>query len=457
MDRRIPDDVTALAGLKYTCACGTTHRIHTRKVLIDHAAIKRLPDIIDELGLPKTAWILADDNTFAAAGERVRHVLRQAGVAVEHTILKAQGGYIGADEAYLAQARAGMWNRAGLVIGVGSGTINDLARMLIKDRRIPYVVVATAPSMNGYGSPISAFLENGIKVTIPSAPTDAIIADLDVLAAAPVEMAQAGFGDLLAKNTSNTDWFLAALVRNDYYCDLPVEIVRRATARTTQIASDIRRRTSETIKALTEGLIAGAFAMDAAGVTSPASGGEHLISHYLEMVAHLHDMQPPMHGQQVAVGTIIASTLYEVLRKIDTDKIDFEQLVEKYPDWPTQEAHVRQEHGDLVESVLPEVRKQHLGPDQYRDRLQTIRAAWPELCRHIDTHVLRADDIRSAYLAAGTPTKAGDINIDPALLRKAVRLAHHVRDRYTILHLIADLGLTDTLADQALTQAGVRG
>ena len=375
MDYPAPDDLEHLAGWQYACACGRTHAIRTRKVLIDPGAIQSIPHVIDELHLPRTAWMLADDNTFAAAGRTVLRTLRHAGIAVEYTILKPHAGYIGADETYLAQARHGVWDRAELVIGVGSGTINDLARMLAQERNTQYIVVATAPSMNGYGSPISAFLEKGIKLTIPSAPTDAIIADLDVLTAAPLEMAQAGFGDLLAKNTSNTDWFLAGLIRNDPYCTVPVDIVRRASARTAQVAGDIRTRAPHAIKVLTEGLIAGAFAMDAAGVTSPASGGEHLISHYMEMVAHVRNVQPPMHGQQVALGTIIASTLYELLAEIDIDAIDIDTLVAAHPDWPTREAHVRREHGELADIIMPEVRKQHLTPTQYRDRLLADAAA----------------------------------------------------------------------------------
>jgi len=426
----ILDDVKRLAGWQHKCDCGKTHTIGTGKVVLESGAIDRLPAVIEELELPRTAWVLADENTHRAAGERVVKILQDNGVTTESTVLKAEGdGYIGADDAYLAQARSEVWQDAKLFIGVGSGVINDLARILVSEFNARYVSVPTAASMNGYGSPISALIENGVKITRPAPITEAIIADLDVLAAAPVHLAQSGFGDLLAKNSSNADWYMSGQIVKVYYCPLPVEIVRRASEKTIQFAPGIKNRDPQAISALTEGLIAGAFAMDSAGDTAPASGAEHLISHYLEMYAHLKDYQPPLHGEQVALGTLIAAALYEKMRQVDIEKIKFEKLADAYPTWSERERQIRNDHGELAEIILDEARAQHLEKKEYRRRLQTIRSEWNKLWQALEGRMLGSEQVRGAYLSAGTPTKAKDLDIPPDLVVKAYRLGKDIRQR----------------------------
>jgi len=456
MTVEIPGDVVKLAGWRMKCSCGIEHKISTKAVVLEPRAIERLPAVIQQQNLPKTVWLLADENTFAAAGDRVCQILKKSGLAVETTILKAgETGYVGADEEYLAQARRGVWDQAEVFVGVGSGVINDLARLLVAERKTRYIAVATAASMNGYGSPISAVIENGVKVTKQSAPTDVIVADLDVLTAAPVHLSQSGFGDLLAKNSSNADWHIAGLVTGGYYCQVPVNIVRRLSERCVPVAPQIKHRDPAAIRILTEGLIGGAFAMDAAGVTAPASGGEHLISHYMEMVAHLANYPPALHGQQVALGTLIAAALYEAIRRIDIDRIDFNRLADEYPDWPERERQIVREHGSLAEIVMPEAKAQHLTRDKYRARLETIRRSWPKIWQYLDDTMLSTKQIRQAYLAAGTPTRAKDLAIPPELVAKAYHLARDIRARYTILHLAGDLGLLDPLAQEVFDASGV--
>lgn len=456
MPPHIPDNISELAGWQMACSCGKSHKVNTQQVILAPGAIDKLPAAIDERRLPRNVWLLADVNTYPAAGQRVCEVLREKNIAVETTILEPnETGYICADDDYLTRARNGIWDGAELFIGVGAGVINDLARLLVAERKVPYIVVATAASMNGYGSPISAVIENGVKVTKISAATDLIIADLDVLADAPVHLSQSGFGDLLAKNSSNADWYISGRVIGAYYCDRPVEMVRRAGERCLQVASKISDRDPQAIRVLTEGLIAGGFAMDAAGVTAPASGGEHLISHYMDMVAHLENYQPPLHGQQVALGTLIAAALYEKIRQVRIEKIDVDGLVNAYPDWPKRQQQLRAEHGELAEIIMPEAKAQQMTADQYRKRLATIGKNWQTIWHDLEGKIMSTEQIRNAYLAAGTPTRARDLDIPGELIVKAYRLARDIRSRYTILHLAGDLGLIDELADEVLEMAGV--
>ena len=59
------------------------------------------------------------------------------------------------------------------------------------------------------------------------------------------------------------------------------------------------------------------LAMSVAGSSSPASGGEHLISHFIDMTAHAYDLPYDFHGCQVGVGTLTTAFIYEKLKALD--------------------------------------------------------------------------------------------------------------------------------------------
>ena len=68
------------------------------------------------------------------------------------------------------------WRRSGArarsadaLVAVGSGTINDLCKYAAAKDGKPYVVFATAPSMNGYTSMNAAITVDGHKKTLPAA------------------------------------------------------------------------------------------------------------------------------------------------------------------------------------------------------------------------------------------------------------------------------------------------
>jgi glycerol-1-phosphate dehydrogenase [NAD(P)+] len=152
---------------------------------------------------------------------------------------------------------------------------------------------------------------------------------------------------------------------------------------------------------------------------------------------------------------LIAAALYKAIRRINIDRIDFKRLAGDYPDWPERERQIVREHGNLAEIVMPEAKAQHLTRDNYRAHLETIRRSWPKIWQYLDDTMLSAEQIRQAYLAAGTPTRAEDLAIPPELVVKAYHLARDIRARYTILHLAGDLGLLDQLAEEVFDASGV--
>ena len=454
-------ELNGLLGTSTECSCGRCHVVPTRRALVGAAVLDRLPGLLAELRLDGPALLTADPNTWEVAGRRVGQLLRSSGTSVQDLILASQTAHgLEATAEIAAEVEARMRGAFAFAVAVGSGTINDLTRLPASNLGIPYVVVATAPSMNGYTSAIAAILEGGIKRTLPCAPPVAVVADTDILAAAPREMTAAGFGDLLSKATSSADWKMASLVRGEYYCDRPVEVVEEAERRCRANAAAIGRGDPGAIEGLIVALLQSGISMAMAGSSAPASGGEHLISHYWDMTASARGRRPRLHGEQVAVASLICASLYEALRALPLSEVGIQRALQQRPDTAellaASRAHLAPLLGDeIAEGIARELAAKHLDRDGVEASLARIgespSAFWSAL-----TPILRPGaELRDALAAAGAPTTIGQLGIPPAELRDAFIHAREIRGRYTVLDLAFDLGMLEDLRDEVIEASGV--
>ena len=183
-----------------------------------------------------------------------------------------------------------------------------------------YVIVGTAPSMDGYASATSSMTMDGLKISLGSKCADMIIGDLDILCNAPVKLMRSGLGDMLAKYVSICEWRIAHVITGEYYCEEIAKLVRASLKKCVDQAEGLLKRDKAAVKAVFEGLVVCGAAMKFAGVSRPASGVEHYISHIWDMRAAEFDTPAELHGIQCAIGTLIAVGLYEKLVKIVPDQ-----------------------------------------------------------------------------------------------------------------------------------------
>ena len=105
-----------------------------------------------------------------------------------------------------------------MIVAGGSGVINDICKIVANVSNKYYVIVGTAPSMDGYASDGAAMILGGMKETVKAGLPRAIIADTEVLKDAPMEMIKAGYGDIIGKFSALCDWKLATAVNGEYFC-----------------------------------------------------------------------------------------------------------------------------------------------------------------------------------------------------------------------------------------------
>jgi len=360
------------------CPCGLPHRIPTREADLRSGALERLLEIVDQFFPKGPVLCAADGNTWPVAGEAAVDMLQEHGRKIDVHRTGQPSAQAHADretvDALVTAVRVS--GPAGL-LAVGSGTINDICKSAATMTDRPLITVATAASMNGYPSAISALTDRGVKITEPCRPPAAIIADPDILATAPSRMAAAGFGDLLSKNASTADWLVGHVLFDESFCEFSAAVAEEAVSHCIADADLIKANRPEGLSVLIEALLRSGISMVLAGSSAPASGGEHLISHLWDMTAHWHGRTPALHGEQTGVTTLISLCLYAKLLSLDVDGLRSRLTCRSVAKTPAAfDAFIRNRFHELADGVLPFARQKFFDAETLQQRQNHILSSW---------------------------------------------------------------------------------
>ena len=389
--------------IRFDCTCERkSHAAPLEAYEISSGALDRLTAILADY---KKIYVVCDQNTYRAAGERVISLLRAADKL--HHFLVLEGEWVLPNADTLGKillnlnppdAKSDIFAFSplpDLILAVGSGTVNDSCRLVSYRLQLPYGVVATAPSMDGYVSAGSPILHDGTKSTVQGTTPRYLIADLDVVKEAPYDMMLAGIGDMFGKYTGLLDWELARDMTGEYFCDKIAADVKEATDRCLANGYRIDKRESECVKSIMEGFLVTGLGMAYTGNSRPASGSEHIVAHSWELFDVEEGRMPHLHGLEVCEATRLIAIMYEML---------YEE---------TEDAHLKA----LIEKYIP-----------------TFRAV-EEFCVRMKM----------------PPTVT-----DAAEIERGIRRALGLRDRYTILFYLRDRGLFDRYAREAAARLAAR-
>ncbi|WP_026887234.1 sn-glycerol-1-phosphate dehydrogenase [Clostridium beijerinckii] len=311
MNEILTKTIEEMADMEFDCSCGKKHRIDIKHIYVGENVYNRILDVAKEI-LPKEILLVSDKNTYKALGKCVENELTESGYKINNIILVSYGDLI-PDEKAIGRVLVEINNETELIVAVGSGSINDICRIISAKTHIPYVIMGAAPSMDGYASTVSPLIIDGAKVTYPGTNPYAIIADSNIMKDAPFEMICAGFGDILGKYTALSDWRLSNIIHNEYFCDTTEKLVRNAMYKCFENIEGAVKRDVKAIEYIAEALILSGIAMTLSGNSRPASGAEHHLSHYWEIDKLSRKLEHPLHGNSVGVGTVISAWLYKKL------------------------------------------------------------------------------------------------------------------------------------------------
>ncbi len=424
------------------CECGKAHINPIADILVGAGVIKELPSVLGRMGIKKP-FVLSDINTYKAAGEYVCRVLTASGVAYKSFTVDEEMPE--PDEKTVGSAVMNYDLSCDAVIAVGSGVINDTGKILAATANKPYIIVGTAPSMDGYASATSSMTRGGLKTSLPSKSADVIVGDLDILKNAPMHMLVAGLGDMLAKYISICEWRIANLITGEYYCEEIAGLVRTALKKCVDNAKGLLERNEEAVKAVFEGLVIGGIAMTYAGVSRPASGVEHYFSHVWDMRGVEFGEKVELHGIQCAVGTLLAAKYYEKLKSITPDKEKALAYAAAF-DYGTYSAQLTDFLGKGAKSMIELEKKEgKYNLDAHAKRLDIILENWDNILNIIDEEIPSYEDLDKLFTLIGAPKTTHEIGIDPATVPFTFKATKDIRDKYVLSRLCWDLGIIEEI------------
>ncbi len=417
---------------------GLQRQLVPARLILAGDAAEQLARAVAELVPGGRVGVLFDTRTRQVAGERCLAALRQAGLEAVPHLVPDRGDRDPICDDVTEQRLLSELPELGFLLGVGSGTVSDLAKWVAFQREIPAAIFGTAASMNGYAAANVAPSIEGVKSLFSARAHRFVAADPAVLAAAPLRLTSAGLGDIIAKSVSTADWKMNELLFGERFVPAVAGIIDELESHYTERPQAIAAGDAAAISSLFRALVYSGCAMTLQGSSMPASGGEHLVSHTLDMRAELEGSEHDLHGRQVGVGTIFAAALYERVLALDSPVFSPGPLPFDAAAWGARAGSVRS-HFEKQSARLAEACDKLRQPgvwDRLRDALRPMlpSARW----------------VKEILSGAGGAHRFEDIGVSRERLTWAVLNGAQIRERFTSLDLAWATGVLPGAASEII-------
>jgi len=429
----------------------------TQSLVIGKGVLSQVDEVFKRCFGNRPVVVVADENTFAAAGQAVYERFRSAGYEMGTPFIFPGQPMLHADYDRVLELQEWLRNRDVIPVAVGSGTINDITKLASHQSGRSYMVVATAASVDGYASFGASISREGYKESLPCPAPRAILADLDILASAPPEMTASGYADLLGKITAGADWLIADALEVEPIAPYAWEMVQLSLRRWLANPERLLAGDLEGIQLLFEGLTMSGLAMQAMGSSRPASGSEHYLSHLWEMQGLENHGEPVSHGFKVGIGSVAVAAFYERLLERDLSDLDISAICAS---WPTPEELEREIRDSFdipaaAERAVEESLAKYIGPDQLVQRLTLLRRRWPALRDKLRSQLMTAAELQQMLRATGCPSNPTDIGLTLPQVKESYVKARQIRSRYTVLDLATETGCLTECIEGVFSSIGL--
>lgn len=446
--------INQLITVNYDCSCGRHHQMAIDHLAIGKGAVNKLPEFLSNQNLgdgtkltkKDKICVVADIHTWPIAGEQVYHLIQQLGYPVTTYIFQHE--IMHTTEVFIDELEQFMPGDVALGIAVGSGTINDLTRMVTFHRHLPYYIIGTAPSMDGFATDVAPATIKGLKCSLPAHCASGIIGDTDFLSTAPDKMVAAGIGDIIAKYIAINDWRLSHIINDEYYCEEVAELMLKSTDKVAGSVQGLVTNDPNAYQYLMECLVLIGIAMGYVNNSRPGSGAEHSMGHVLEMKAALKGEYGELHGTSVGMATCIMADMYKkfLTLDIDYDKARAHADAFNYDSWAKE---IRRVFGTSAEQIFKVYDKAHQSdPANVRRRINRIEQNEDKI-RSIITETVKKAEKAPEYIGAmhGMISPKQYTLFSKNEFRDILTYTKEQRERYAGLQFFYDLGILDELVD----------
>ena len=285
------------------------------------------PDVLDQAGdllspLGDRFFILGDEFVLSLVGDRIVQSVKGA---KKTAIIETFGGECCCSEIYRLKDAAQKHN-ADVIIGAGGGKAADTAKALNVELKLPVVVIPTVASTDAPTSHLAVIYdENHVKqgVLRMKAGPSMVLVDTGIIARAPVRSLVAGMGDALSsKFEAQACWESGA---NNMFGGKPC----RAALALAQLSYEIIRENGDAAKEAAENnsvtpalesVIEANILLSGLGFESGGLAAIHALHGGFTLI---EEMDPMLHGEKVAFGTLVQLALEKREKRFIVDMINF--------------------------------------------------------------------------------------------------------------------------------------
>ncbi|MFQ3620356.1 MAG: iron-containing alcohol dehydrogenase, partial [Spirochaetales bacterium] len=277
----------------------------------------------------------------------------------------------------------------------------------------------------------------------------------EIIVNAPPELISAGYGDLIGKLFSCLDWVLADVLGVE---PLKGEVWNPMWDWASKLLNrrlDIQNRDPEAIRSLYEGLVISGLGIQLYGGSRPASGTEHLISHAWEITQTQSNVSKVLHGHQVALGSLLSCALMQEVSNLSIEEVEqsiyktsLEDLLEKR----LEQARKYLKKDKAYETIKGVILQKTPGPEHLKARREKILNSWKSIQEKWKELLPPYEKLKERLYTAGCPTAPKDLGFDAEEVRKGIVVAQLIRNRYTVLDLLAETGLLKSVMERVIEE-----
>ncbi len=454
----------------------------TKIFKMGQGVITEAPAVFKECFPGRKAAIVADVNTWPALGEKVYRLFQEAGIeTVTYIIDKkefhAEWKYVELVDKVIEgdfDAAKNIENNPDhkesdpeksfrpasdeyyIAVSVGSGVINDLCKLCSYHHDQQYLTLPTAASVDGYSSFGASISYQNSKQTFTCTAPVAIIADIDVIAAAPKDMTAAGYADLAAKVPAGAEWMIADLMGTEPIDPPAWHVLQDVLDDMLSNPEGVANGDPKAVADLFEGLTLSGIAMQAARSSRPASCCDHLFSHIMDMTEHEYNGHLVSHGFQVSIGTLTMCAVFDEFFKLDLSDLDIDACVAAWPTLEQEQQRAIELFKDFPSPRLGynEITKKYDDAETVRIQLEKVKKAWPEFKEELRKQMYSFEKMRELLKISGAPYDPSMIGLTREQLKAMFPIVQMMRFRFNLLDLGKRAGFYDTIVEGVFAEGG---
>ncbi|MEG0935452.1 MAG: iron-containing alcohol dehydrogenase [Clostridia bacterium] len=418
----------------FSCDCAYEHRPITQDVYLGNGLLEHLDAILRRCDIGTKLVLVADKNTYAAAGCAAEKVLSGAGFEVIPCLIGAPDGRICADESAIGEVLMTMKMDTEFFLSVGSGAITDIARVVAAQTERPLACLATAPSTDAYASLVADVMRRSVAHVKRAVAPEVVVCDLEVLAGAPEALARAGIAEMLSKFLPVADWQIDRTVNGQPYCANYAAVALQAANKVLDNLPEVAARTPKGTKMLSEALILSGLIVTLSGGTRAAFSVEHNLADFWAMEKLRLGEPVPAYGDLLAVAV---ATVWPFYARFGEDGLAVTPADPALTSEPARLARLIQGFGaDAAARLHPEnvltdkqLARRVAALGKHLADIRATLSALPDGARVI-----------SALAQAGCPVEIAQIQVSEDMRARGLRYAFELSGHYNLFRALAEVG-----------------